>query len=124
MDNTRNWLIGGLLLAIMVMAIGYAALSQELEIGGTASIDAEWNVEFTSIILEDSHGINQIAMPNYTATTATFELDLLFPSAFAEYKIDITNNGSIDAKISSIEVNQSTAVPDVSYEVTGIEVDN
>jgi len=124
MDNKRNWVIGGLLLAIILMTIGYAALSQELQITGTAGIDADWNVEITTIALDDSYRIDQVTMPDYTATTATFNINLLEPSAFAEYRVEINNNGTIDAKVSTIEVIQSTDVPDVYFEVTGIEVDD
>ncbi len=124
MDNKRNWVIGGLLFAIMLMTIGYAALSQELQITGTAGIDADWNVEITTIALDDSHGINQVTIPDYTATTATFDVDLLFPSAYAEYRIEINNNGTIDAKVSSIEIEQSTDLADVYFQVTGVDVDD
>lgn len=124
MNSNKNWLIGGLIAIIVIMAVGYAALSQELNIFGTATIDAEWNVEFTAITLEDSHGATEVLAPNFTATTATFEVTLPFPGAFAEYDIIVTNNGTIDAKVGSITINESEDVADVSYTVSGIAVDD
>ncbi len=121
--NNKNWLVGGLLIAIVVMAVGYAALSEELNIFGTANIDANWQVEFTAITLEDSHETTEVSK-SFTATTAEFEVDLHAPGAFAEYDIVVTNNGTINAKIASIVIDESIALADVSYTVTGIAVDD
>ncbi len=122
--KSRNWLVGGVVALVVLMAVGYAALAQELEIFGTANIDVEWNVEFTDITLVDSHQIDEVHTPSHTATTATFEVDLLAPSAFAEYDVEVSNNGTIDAKVSSININESTDIADVEYTVSGIAVDD
>ena len=120
MRNKKNTLIGGLIAAVVLMAVGYAALSQELEIFGTATIDAEWNVEFTSITRVDDNGITELVR-TFDATTATFEVDLHYPGAFAEYDIVVTNSGTIDARVGTINVNQSSDVADVTFTVSGIQ---
>ena len=45
----KNILIGALLVAIIAMAVGYAALAQQLTINGTAQVSSTWDVKFTSI---------------------------------------------------------------------------
>ena len=39
----RNIIIGTLLAAVAIMAVGYAALAQTLQINGTATISSNWN---------------------------------------------------------------------------------
>ncbi len=123
MKNTRVWLIGGLFATIILMAIGYAALSQELNIFGTANINAEWKVEITDIQVVEEIGANTLGT-SYIATLAGFEVDLLYPGASASYDVVVTNNGTIKAKISSITINESIDVANVSYTVTGNNVDD
>ena len=45
----KNLLIGFLLAIVLVMAVGYAAFSTQLNISNTASIDSTWNVRITGI---------------------------------------------------------------------------
>ncbi len=119
----KNWVIGGLIFIIVAMGVGYAALSQELDILGTATVDAEWDVAFTSMSLVDEAAINEIDS-SYAGTTAEFAVELYYPGAYAEYEIVVTNNGSISAKVSSISINESDHLADVSYTVSGIAEDD
>ena len=49
MKNKKKTMIGILSILVCVMAIGYALLTQELTINGSASIDSLWKVEITNI---------------------------------------------------------------------------
>ena len=49
MKDKKNIFILALLLAIVFMSIGYAALSSVLNINGTANVDESWNVKIISI---------------------------------------------------------------------------
>ena len=42
----KNILIGTLLAVVFVMAVGYAAFAQQLQINGTATINSTWDVHF------------------------------------------------------------------------------
>ena len=123
MQNRKNVLIGGLIVAVILMAVGYAALSEQLEIGGTAEIDAEWNVEIFSIT-ETLTTDATTESTNSTATTATFEVKLHEPGAIATYDVRVENNGTIDAIVDSINLQQSEDVADVEFSFSGIEVGN
>lgn len=116
-----------LLLILLGLAIGYAALSQTLTINGTANIDTEWNVKFDSITVGSTSGATQAeSTPSKDSdTSVTFNVTLDKPGAYAEYTVVVLNDGSIKAKLDSItdltEIN-ATAPTDIKYTITGAEV--
>ena len=55
-NKGRNIVIGALLAAVAIMAVGYAALAQTLTISGTASISSTWNVAITDITEGEATG--------------------------------------------------------------------
>lgn len=101
--NKKNLVLVILLLLVVGMAVGYAALSQALVINGTANITAQWNIEFTKIEAGNLIGAEQASEPTYTATTATFNVNLLYPGAMAEYKVTVENKGNINAVLKSVD---------------------
>ena len=104
MKKKKNIIIGILIAVIALMGVGYAALSQVLTINGTANVAGTWDVRITEIELIYSEGAsntNDIA-PSYTATSATFSVDLEYPGAYAEYLVTIENRGTINAELSSV----------------------
>lgn len=98
----KKILIITLLIAIIAMSVGYAALAQVLNINGTANITALWNVEITNIELKDSIGAKNKKIPTYDERTASFDVDLSYPGASATYIVKVENKGTVDAKLSSI----------------------
>ena len=48
--ENKNVVIGALVIAILIMAIGYALLSQELKVNGSGTISSTWNVGITNIV--------------------------------------------------------------------------
>lgn len=92
-----------LLVVVLGVAIGYAALSQTLNITGTAHIASDWNIKITDV--QHSGGANatdKVGSPVFTATSATFNVDLENPGATAIYTIKIKNEGKIPARLNSI----------------------
>lgn len=108
MKDKKNILIGALLFAVVAMSIGYAALSQTLNINGTATI-ANWDVEITNIESALTGTAEDKTDPSYTRTSATFDALLQTKGDTATYTITIENKGTIDAKLSSIEFTPSAA---------------
>ena len=47
--NRKPLIMGILCVLIVVMAIGFALLSQNLTITGTSHIDSNWNIRITNI---------------------------------------------------------------------------
>ena len=118
----KNVVIAFLIVSILIMAAGYALLSSQLKISGTAGVTSKWDVAITAITEGTATGsaINK-APATYTGTTATFDVELQKPGDSMTYDITISNNGSLNAVLDSIMIS-----PDVSgseaiiYSVTGV----
>lgn len=118
--SNKNIILLILLLVIVGMAVGYAALSQALTINGTANITTEWKILFTNIEAGTMVGAENKTAPTYTATTATFDVNLLYPGATAEYIVTVANQGNINAKLTSVDGIQTAnqaAPTDITYTI-------
>ena len=105
MKDKKKIVIGVLCALVAVMAVGYAALAQQLNITGTASIDSTWKVGITNITERDIIGdATSKEVPSYTATTANFSVGLIQPGDSITYDIEVTNQGTLAAKVDSIDV--------------------
>ena len=122
MKNRKQVIIGLLFFLICVMTTGYALFGQEITIDGSSSIDSTWKIEITNIASKNVIGdaVNKVS-PSYTATTANFSVGLTQPGDSITYDITVTNKGSLDAKVQSIDINTGNN-PAIVYEVGGIEV--
>ena len=107
MKDKKKVLIGILSVLVCIMTVGYALLAQELTINGRASIDSTWKVEITNITSKDIVGgaVNKVD-PTYTATTANFSVGLTQPGDSITYDITVTNKGTLDAVVESINVDK------------------
>ena len=47
--NKKKIVMGVMIVAILIMVIGFAAFSTTLNINGTGNITSTWNIEITSI---------------------------------------------------------------------------
>lgn len=124
--NSKNVVLLILLLVVVGMAVGYAALSQALVINGTANITAEWKILFTDVKEGKMDGAESKTSPSYTSTTATFDVNLLYPGASAQYVVTVANQGSINAKLTGVDgidaVNKA-APTDIIYSINAKEDD-
>lgn len=102
----RNYIIAGLCVILVIMAVGYAAFSSQLKINGTSSISSSWNIKITNIetVLPSqlgsytSDGYN-ISEPTYTPTSATFSAGFKLPGSAIGYIVEVSNLGSIDGQV-------------------------
>ena len=113
-ERRVKWLvIVSLIVAVLGLTIAFAALSETLTINGTATLDAaKWGIKFENLtsgtkvgdatingsaeILEDKVTINNI------------NVSLKTPGDSVTYKVDLVNEGSINAEISNIKVPELT----------------
>ena len=100
----RNIIIGSLCCLLVFMGIGYAILSQTLNISGIARMQGNWNVRITNMELlsENKTGRAEEVSHSFTDTTATFTADLYMPGDSIEYRVTVENQGNIDALLKSI----------------------
>ena len=120
MKDKKKWVIGILCTLVCIMAVGYAVLAQQLNITGTTSIDSTWKVEITNIQEKEVVGkaVSKVT-PSYTSTTANFSVGLTQPGDSITYDIEISNLGTLKAKVDSININldENDAI---KYTTTGV----
>lgn len=84
----------------------YASFSQNLSISGTANIINKFDMQFIDAKILDMIGVNEktstIQISNDYNNLIVNAGDLQFPGAGVEYSVDIINNGSVPAKLESI----------------------
>ena len=119
-ENTKNVLLGVLIVGLVAMTVAYAALSTTLRISGTASVPATtWNVHFDNWTKADgttntatngsplaslvSGQQNRGTASAITVTNGTavddVAIELFQPGDNVSYDFDIVNSGTIDAKL-------------------------
>ena len=111
--KTKNVVIIALCLTLIFMGVGFAALSQNINIEATGTVSGKdaWKVYYASFALNGKGGNAADTTPEATdggvkyldasKTTATVTFTLTAPGDYVEYKGTITNFGSIDAKLST-----------------------
>ena len=113
----RNIIIGSLCCLLVFMGIGYAILSQTLNISGTANMKGNWNVKITNMKLLEANKTGRATevSSSYTNTTASFEADLYMPGDSIEYEVTVTNNGNIDAVLNDIKQTKTNQHKDIKF---------
>ena len=103
--KSKNALLLVVLLAIVGIAVGYAALSQELVLSGTATVKGlnEWKVHFADSSAVKGSSVTGVVANNFALNSdklsGTFSATLE-PGAWVEYNVVVVNDGTIKAKAS------------------------
>ena len=119
----KNIVLGSLGAIILLMAIGYAAFSTQLNINGTSNISSNWDIRITNITSDLHGGATNAVEPTYdneNGLTASFSTNLVSPGDYAEYTVTVRNNGDIDATLTNIEITDSNN-PAIVFETSGLE---
>ena len=102
----RNIVIGILCCMVVFMSVGYAALSQNLKINGTANITGSWDIYIDSITFNTSESSTTTSgtgsVDASEKTKATYAANLLKPQDVVVYDVVVANNGTIDAILDDI----------------------
>ena len=119
--TNRNYIIAGLCMILVIMGVGYAAFQSQLKISGTSNIASNFLVKITDIQSTVQSGQASDAQPpTHTDTTATFKTNLVSPGDSMKYDITVENQGTMDAVLESIEVNDGNN-PAITFQTSGIE---
>ena len=114
-------------IAIAALSISYATLSQTLTINGTATLKSStWDVHFENLTVPTkvNGGLVGSASENSSSVTTTafaFSADLVLPGDQVTYLWDVTNAGTINAKLSAAPILTGLTdaqAKDVSYVFT------
>ena len=115
-----------LVLLLLGITLGYAALSSNLNINGSTSLNnATWsiiwdNVEVSTGSVKDTSVVQAAQITNTQKTLVEYSIILSKPGDYYEFTVDAKNEGSIDAMVDVIsnktyESNGTTEKPLPSY---------
>lgn len=109
--RTKVLSLAALIVAVLGLTVAFAALSQTLTINGNASVDAAtWDIHFETPYGSDAttQGAATInKTPTFNGTSITdIDVSITKPGDLAYWVFKIVNNGTINAKISSIEISE------------------
>lgn len=124
-NKRRFYYIFGVLAicAFMSFGIGYALITDTLDVNGTAQITSTWKVLFTKAVENEMNGATTVSQPVITGgTSLKLGVELDEPGSQAVYDVTVANQGTIDAKVTGITFNDgepSDLVLEVSDFYTG-----
>jgi hypothetical protein len=118
-------------IAIVLMSfasVAYASFATTLTINGTGTATGNWDVRIISITPTAQTGAtDHVSTPSFTATTATFNVDLAYPGATSSYNVVIKNQGNITAKLSTMTdlTSLNAAAPTyLTYAISGMTLNS
>lgn len=98
--NKRNKKLFLMLILVLAVSIGYAAIATTLKINGTTTVKgARWNVYWENPKVTSGSVTTTEPQLSENDTIATYDITLNEPGDFYEFTIDAVNAGSINAKI-------------------------
>ena len=108
--NKRNrGLVVLLLLLILGISIGYAAISSNLTINTIANIGkATWDVHFENIVKNENNVTATVEPTISNQTEINYSVNLEKPGDFYEFTVDVVNNGTLNAVIDTDGVENTT----------------
>lgn len=104
------------------LSIAYASLSETLNISGKATLKGgSWDIAINNITEVSLTGeALELAKPVYNNTSLNLAISLTKAGDSAMYQFDVKNNGTIDARLSSINISGiNPSISDyIDYQIT------
>ena len=106
MKRRKNKKTALILVLILLISVGYAALASNLKINGSSNVKASsWNVYWDNVQIKDgsvpADNNNKARITDSAKTQVEFNVVLNEPGDFYEFTVDAVNNGTIDAMIAA-----------------------
>lgn len=107
--KTRVIAIAAVFIALIGTTIGFAAFSNTLSIQGTAKVDAsKWEIKFSNLqpisLVGKAKEVTTPTINTNDTTISDYSVELIAPGDKATYTFDVVNDGTFDAKITSINI--------------------
>ena len=108
MRNKRSNKIKLFLLLLLVITVGYALLSQTLDINGTTNIkSSNWSIIWDNIQVKDGSVSGDAvttaaSITNTKKTLVEYSISLSEPGEFYEFTVDAKNEGTIDGMVNVV----------------------
>lgn len=108
---------------LISITVGYAVINTTLNINGSSKFSKNsWSIYFENIVIIDNHAKFVPAAPSIDSDKAniSFSAVLAKPGDLYEFNVDIVNNGTLDAMITSISKSGLSAEQQkyIEYSVT------
>ncbi len=129
--NLQMGIIGVLAVAVLFMAIGFAAYSQTLNITGNVTAKAsKWSIHWDTGSFQLASGSQTLSnengnpsfgtggVPALSNTSMSFAATLNEPGEFVAFDVDAINDGTMDAELTGITISMSPAATYLTTEVT------
>jgi len=116
--NLQIFVIGILSVIILVMTVGFAYYQRDLEFDGTVNVIASsWNIHFADAI-SPATGSAEIQSEISDGTALEWSTTLAKPGDYAEFTIDVLNEGTFNAVLTDITMGGNSTHSDyLKYEV-------
>ena len=122
MRNKKNIIMMIMIVAVLLMATGYAYFSTRLNINATGNITSTWNVYFESISSGTKVGTaSNAATPSVTGTSANMSVNLNLPGDSMTYSLVLKNGGTVPAVIGDINA-VATGSSAIIYSISGLNI--
>ena len=119
------------ILLILGISVGYAALGDTFKIKGTTNITGNtWSISFRNIQEDPSNNVTASTQPHIVTGSSSdtytqqveYEVTLTKPQDVYIFTVDLYNGGSVDAEISNVQISGLTAdaANYIDYTVTDI----
>jgi hypothetical protein len=110
--STQTVIIAILAVVILTMSVGFAAsaYTQNLNINdSTVNVTAaKWNVHFDDASYTETTGSVAATSHTLTGTTMVYEVTLAKPGDFYEFTVNVKNEGTFDANLTSLTMSSLT----------------
>ena len=120
-----NYMI--LIIMILVISIGYAILSSNLNILGSSQISAPtWDIHFENVQVKQGSVSATTPTIDTNKTTVNYSVTLTIPGEYYEFTVDAVNAGTIDGMVSvvsnKLNGTEITTLPNyVEYKVSYVD---
>ena len=113
-----------LLIVILFISVGYALLSATLNIQGVSDITASrWDIHWDAATYTKSSGSVDILNPSRTAnsspiltdTDISFGTKLEKPGDYAQFTVNVVNDGTFDAELTAITISPALTPAQQKY---------
>ena len=108
MKNKKNNKIVAFLLLLLVITVGYALLSQTLDINGTTNIKkSNWSIIWDNVQVKDGSVSGDsvttaASITNAEKTLVEYSISLSEPGDYYEFTVDAKNEGTIDGMVNVV----------------------
>ncbi len=103
MKKRKKNLYGLLIVLLLFLGTGYAALTTDLSINGVTNVaQSSWDIHFENLSVKTGSVTPDSAANIDTPTSISYEITLNQPGDFYEFTVDAKNDGTIDAMIESL----------------------